>query len=81
MPVQLEALLYNIILQLYAAFHPGHGLDEAWPVLLGQALVAAEAGELADMADVRGGVVLRWRCPARDNVPDTIKPVFRGISA
>ena len=81
MPVQLEALLYNIILQLYAALHTCHGLDEAWPVLLGQALVAAEAGELAYMADVGGGVVLGRRCPSGDDVPDTVQPVLRGVSA
>ena len=81
MPVQLEALLYNIILQLYAALHTGHGLDEAWPVLLGQALVAAEAGELAYMADVGGSVVLGRRCPSGDDVPDTVQPVLRGVSA
>ena len=81
LPVQLEALLYNIILQLHATLHASHSLDEAGPVLLCQALVAPEASKLADVADVRGGVVLGRRRPAGDDVPDAAEPVLRGVGA
>ena len=44
-------------------------------------MVASEAGKLADMADIRGGVVLRWRCPAGDDIPDAAQPVLGGVGA
>ena len=81
LPVQLETLLDDVILQIHTALHAGHGLYEFWPVLLCQALVAAEAGKLADMADVGGGVILRGRCPPIDDVSDAAQPVLSGIGA
>ena len=81
LPVQLEALLDCFILQIHAALHTGHGLHQTGPVLLRQALVAAETGKLAHMADVGGGVILRGRCPAVDDVPDAAQSVLSGIGA
>ena len=81
LPIQLEAPLDDIILQIHTALHTGHGLHEFWPVLLRQALVAAEAGELTHMADVGGGVILCGRCPAIDDVPDAAQLILSGIGA
>ena len=81
MPVQLEALLYNIILQLYATLYLGHGLDEAGPILLRQSLVAAEAGHHTDVAYVALRVVLGWRCPSRDDIADAAETVLGGVGA
>ena len=80
-PKQLPSLGYCFILQIHTALHTRHGLHQTGPVLLRQALVAAEAGKLADMADVGGGVILRRRCPAVDDVPDAAQPVLSGIGA
>ena len=81
MPIQLEAFLDDIILQIPAALYACHGFHQPGPVLLCQALVATKAGELADMADVGGGVILLgWR-PATNDAPDAAQPVLSGIGA
>ena len=80
-PKQLPSLGYCFILQIHTALYAGHGLNEFWPVLLRQALVAPEAGELAHMADVGVGVILRGRCPPIDDVSDAAQPVLSGIGA
>ena len=79
--IQLKGFLDGFIIQIHATLHACHGLHQTGPVFLRQALVAPEAGELAYMADVGGGVVLRGRCPTVDDVPDTAQPVLIGIGA
>ena len=69
------------LFQVYATLHAGHCLDEAGPVLLGQALVAPETGKLADVPDVALRIVLGRRRPAGDDTPDAAQLVLGGIGA
>ena len=81
LPVQQKGFGNGFIIDVHTTFHAGHGFHQSCPVFLSQALVAPEAGELAYMADVGGGVVLRGRCPTVDDVPDAAQPVLIGIGA
>ena len=67
--------------EVHAAFQPCHGPHEPRPVVFGEPFFAAEACELAAVADVLAGVVFRGRCPARDDVFDAYQFVFVAVSA
>ena len=67
--------------EVHAAFQPCHGPHEPRPVVFGEPFFAAEACELAAVADVPSGVVFRGRCPARDDVFDAYQFVFVAVSA
>ena len=79
--IQLKPSLDGVLFQVYATLHAGHCLDEAGPVLLGQALVAPETGKLADVPDVALRIVLCGRRPAGDDAPDAAQLVLGGIGA
>ena len=68
MSVELEALSDLFLRELHAAFQPCHSPHEPRPVVFGEPFFAAEACELAAVADVPSGVVFRGRCPAGDDV-------------
>ena len=59
----------------------GHCADKGWPVGFCEALHPAEACPAADVADVAAGVVLAWRCPARDDVCDAVQVVLPVVGA
>ena len=67
--------------EVHAAFDSGHSPHEPRPVVFGEPFFAAEACELAAVADVLAGVVFRGRCPARDDVFDAYQFVFVAVSA
>ena len=67
--------------EVHAAFQPCHSPHEPRPVVFGEPFFAAEACELAAVADVPSGVVFRGRCPARDDVFDAYQFVFVAVSA
>ena len=67
--------------EVHAAFQPCHSPHEPRPVVFGEPFFAAEACELAAVADVPSGVVFRGRCPARDDVFDAYGFVFVPVGA
>ena len=81
LPVQLKGLLDNIVFQIYATLHTGHGLHQTGPVLFRQPLPSAEARPQADIADVARGVVLGAWCPASHDVGHTDSLIPSGIGA
>ena len=67
--------------EVHAAFQPCHSPHEPRPVAFGEPFFAAEACELAAVADVLAGVVFRGRCPARDDVFDAYGFVLVSVGA
>ena len=79
--VESESFQDDVFREFHAAFQPCHSPHEPRPVVFGEPFFAAEACELAAVADVPSGVVFRGRCPARDDVFDAYQFVFVAVSA
>ena len=79
--VESESFQDDVFREFHAAFYSRHSSDELRPHVFREPFFAAEACELAAVADVLAGVVFRGRCPARDDVFDAYQFVFVAVSA